>query len=361
MTKTDFNDTPRSRLYTVESLSQEKVSEAGWDRLVSGLNGSFIHSFAWSRYMTKESRQRPRYLVIRDGGRAVAADWYVIQGKSLGPAKLLKYFSMETLPCYDPEAISEEDVFRKVYSFAERERCVAFSFGNSAYEPTLFPERSSIKEKITFSIDLRMPVEALTKDLHERHRSRIRKGEKSALEVRCFNADEARSLAGPLQELFAYTFRKHSSIGKESGMMDMDSFLNVMHTSAASGNIMLFAAFFEEEPVSCYISAGFNENAAFLYGASNAKGYELNASYLVIWKMIEHFRNRNYRSLSLGEVPKRAEDPGDLDHGLFRFKYGFSKKTGKVFSGSVVLRPAVFAAVAVIKRLRGAVAGRPAL
>lgn len=358
MGKTNCTSIDRTRTYTVESLDHGKISEAGWDGIVAGLNGDFTHSYAWSCYMSKELRQAPRYLIIRHAGRAAAAGWYVISGKSIGPARFLKSFSMETLPCHDSEAISEQDVFREVYSFAERERCVTFSFGNSAYGQTVFPAGSSINEKITFPIDLRKPAEALMKDFHERHRARIRKAEKSALRARCVSADEARALAGLLQGLFEYTFTRQTSTGKEPGRIGITSFQNIISELAVRRNVLIFAAFLENEPVCCYIAAVFNGNAKLLYGASNAKGYELNASFLVLWRMIEHFREHHYRSLSLGEVPRRSEDPKDLDHGLYRYKLGFSKKTDVLRAGMIIMRPAAYAVMAVVKNLQVAIGNR---
>lgn len=353
----------RDRARTVRSdrslvmLPDAGLDEAKWDNIVKTLHGSFLHSFAWSRYIAGPQRN-PAYFVIKSCGEIVAAGWYLMCGKTIGPIRIIKQLYLETLPCYGPDKISGADVFQEVQFMAERKMCASFSFGNSTQEYGLENAKDAIHEKIGFYIDLRQAREELYSNLLEKHRKKIQKAAKSALVVKYFTDEGVFALSRELGGLFEYTFCKHLSAGKERHRQELCSITDIIRALLLTGNAVIFVAFFENVPVSCYIVSTFDRQAHNIYGASNAKGYELNASFLLIWRIIEYLKKRDYLVLHLGEVSKSSENESDPDHGLYRHKSEFGAKTRVLYSGSVVLSPITETILTVVRKWKAAAFAR---
>ena len=342
---------------TLVMLTGAGLDEAKWDNIVKTLHGSFLHSFAWSRYIAGP-HGNPAYFVIQNSGETVAAGWYIMCGKTIGPIKIIKQLQMETLPCYDPDKISGADVFREVQFMAERKMCASFSFGNSSQEYGIENMQDTINEKISFYVDLQHTVKELYSNLQEKHRKKIQKAAKSALVVKYFTNERDFALSRELGDMFEYTFCKHLSAGKERHRQELCSITDITRELLLAGNAVIFVAFFENVPVSCYIVSTFDRQAYNIYGASNAKGYELNASFLLIWRIIEYFKERDYLVLNLGEVFKSSENESDLNHGLYRHKSGFGAKTRVLYSGSVVLSPITDTILKVVRKWKAAASAR---
>lgn len=342
---------------TLVMLTGAELDEAKWDGIVKTLHGSFLHSFAWSRYIAG-LQGNPAYFVIKSSGETVAAGWYIICGKTIGPIKIIKQLHMETLPCYDPDKISGADVFREVQFMAERKMCVSFSFGYSSQEYRIANVQSTINEKISFYVDLQHAVEELYSNLQEKHRKKIQKAAKSALAVKYFKDERSFALSRELGGMFEYTFCKHLSVGKKRHRQELCSITDIIRELLLTGNAVIFVAFFENVPVSCYIVSTFNRQAYNIYGASNAKGYELNASFLLIWRIIEYLKERDYLVLNLGEVSKSSENASDLNHGLYRHKSGFGAQTRVLYNGSMVLSPITDTILTVVRKWKAAASAR---
>jgi hypothetical protein len=164
--------------------------------------------------------------------------------------------------------------------------------------------------------------------------------------------------------MYQYTYEKHVSTGKDRGQPKENCIREAVACLVTPGHAVLFAALLGNEPVSFNIVSIFNGKAQGIFQASSEKGYALSASYLLNRKKIEYFKERGYRSFSIGEVPREAENAADPDHGLYQYKSGYAGNTKILYSGSLVLRPAAHAAFGMIKRgksaaqrIRGLVAG----
>ena len=334
-------------------LQEPELSASGWDRMVAELSGNFLHGFAWSRFIAKK-RATPHYVVIQAAGRPIAAAWYLLSGKKAGPLNLITHMHLETLPCFDPRYISASAVFRELQAHAKRECCITLSFGNSAQDhlPAGIPCR--LNEKINFAIDLRPGTATLLANLHEKHRSRVRKAARTGVRVAVYDSGDALSLVDNLNTMFLHSLSRHLSAGKERDPREETPMTDVVTELVAAGHAVLFVAFFENVPVSCYAAATFNNEAHLLYGASSGKGYELNASFAAVWRMVEYFKERGHRAMSLGSVVRTAENSTDPDHGLYRFKAGFGGEATVLCSGTLVLRPGLAAVLAGFGRMKAA-------
>jgi hypothetical protein len=312
--------------------------ESEWEGIVKALNGNFLHSMAWSRYIAGPHHE-PSYFLIQRSGRTIAAGWYILFAKTVGLIRNVKHFKMENLPCYDPEQISASDVFREVCSLASREKCLSFDFGNSSGEYRLPGVKDSLQEKISFSLDLQKPLEEIYAHFNVKHRKKIRRAEHSGLRINTVRDSAAYALADELEGLFDYCYRRHCTLGKARGRHRPSIITDIVHDLVLTGNAIIFVASFNNIPVSCYIVSTFNRQASNLFGASNAMGYELNASFLLVWKIIEYLKEHDYLVLNIGAVPASSKEETDRDHGLYRHKKGFGAQTSVLRSGTVILHP----------------------
>lgn len=340
------------RFADYEPILQTDVNGPAWDQVVCSLGGNFMHSFAWSGYIST-SLGKPLFFTVNRAGGTVAAGWYTLSGKRVGTRIIMKQVQMETLPCFDPEKVKPREVFHAVQKLAAREKCVAFSFGNSEPEYAGLLADCHVAEKISFSIDLTDPIETICARFHAQHRKRIRRAVRSGLRVEAFTGD-APAWVDSLDAMYQYTHDKHVSTGKNRNQPKEHCIRDAVSCLVTPGHAVLFAALLGNEPVSFNIVSVFNGKAQGIFQASSEKGYALSASYLLNRQKIEYFKERGYRSFSIGEVPRGAENSADPDHGLYLYKSGYAGKTKIMCSGSLVLRRAAHAAFSMIKRGKSA-------
>ena len=94
----------------------------------------------------------------------------------------------------------------------------------------------------------------------------------------------------------------------------------------------------------------YNGQCYYLHGGSSSKGFELGASYLLFWEIIQDLKYNHFNLFNLGGVPKEAENGESLSHGLFRFKRGFGTRIIACMGGTKVLNPLKNKIYKVIKR-----------
>jgi hypothetical protein len=342
----------------VEIYDDRSMDASIWNDLIKRLNGHFVHTYEWSQCMSRINRTACRYLLIRKHGVPAAAGWYTTAGKKIGPFIINKHLGMEALPCYDRATISPQETFDEILSTARKERSIGIFFGNSPQEFLPVDGRCSIDKKINFTLDLDQPLNALHANLKGSFRRKLRKTAAHDIRITCFNKDDDLTMSGMLHTLFEHTISRHISLGKERHEQEVSFMLDCILDLVRSGNAVLFIASRENAPLSCILVSTFNGHAVYLFGASSPQGYQLNASYKIMWTIVEYLKANGFRTFSLGEVPAKAQDEKDLDHGLYRFKSEFGGQRTELISGTVIIRPVTYEIMSVIKRLKNSLETR---
>ena len=91
-------------------------------------------------------------------------------------------------------------------------------------------------------------------------------------------------------------------------------FFKIMHENIIKDGYGFIAlGFWEKEVVAAQLYLNTGSNSIYKYGASNKKGIDLSASYLVMWESINFLKNSGAESLSLGRTVS-------TNHGLLQFK-----------------------------------------
>ena len=320
--------------------------------LIKRLNGHFVHTYEWSQCMSRNNRTACKYLLIRKHGKPAAAGWYTTTGKKIGPFIVNKHMEMEALPCYDRAAISAQETFDEILSAARRERSLGISFGNSSQDFIPSGARCSIDGKINFTLDLDQPLDALQANLKGSFRRKLRKAATHDIRIKYLKNEDDLTMSGVLHTMFEHTIFRHISLGKERYEQEVSFMLDTIRDLVRSGKVVMFIAFREDAPLSCILVSTFNGQAVYLFGASSPQGYQLNASYKIMWTIVEYLKANGFRTFSLGEVPARAQEEKDRDHGLYRFKSEFGGLHTELISGTVIIRPIIYGFMSVIKRIK---------
>lgn len=294
-----------------------------------------------------------KYVVLAKEREAAAAGWYAVSAKKIGPFSLYRRIDMEALPCYAAGRIEPEEIVHEVLALAARERAVELAFGNSTpdYLPAL-GQHAVVQEKITFVLDLGLDRDTLLAGMKDNVRRKIRKAGAGGIRVECVSAGAGDGLLDALPRLFEHTIARHIGLGKQRKREESPFVRDTVRQLVAAGKAMVLLAFARDEPLSCAVLSTYNRRSDYLFGASSRRGYELNASSLILWTAVERLQRLGYRSFGLGEVPARACNPGDTDHGLYRFKKDFGGTASTAVSGSIVLSPLRHRALSALKRIR---------
>ena len=337
----------------VEIFDDRSMNAPIWNDLIKKLNGHFVHTYEWSKCISRNNRKACRYLLIRKHGKPAAAGWYTTTGKKIGPFIVNKHLEMEALPCYDAATISAQETFDEILSAAKRERSLGISFGNSPQDFLPSGARCSVDGKINFTLDLDQPLDALQAGLKGSFRRKLRKAAAHDIRIKYLKKeDDDLTMSGMLHTLFEHTISRHISLGKERHEQEVSFMLDTIRDLVRSGNAVMFIASREDAPLSCILVSTFNGQAVYLFGASSPQGYQLNSSYKIMWNIVEYLKTNGFRRFSLGEVPARAQDEKDRDHGLYRFKNEFGGLRTELISGTVIIRPVIYGFMSITKRLR---------
>ena len=194
----------------------------------------------------------------------------------------------------------------------------------------------NIEHNATFLLPLQESSEAQWKLVESKQRNIVRKGEKNGVEVRALIGEEAIAELPTLQLLREQT-QQHAIKKNANASMLLKSdnfFANLLrHTDAT-----LFIGSVEGKPATVAVMIVSGETAYYYSGGSD---YELNrqtgSSAYVIWRAIEHYREReDVKYMDLGGVPVKPE-PTHPAYGVYAFKRSFGGEYMEFDAGTIVI------------------------
>jgi hypothetical protein len=168
----------------------------------------------------------------------------------------------------------------------------------------------------TLRLDLTPSLEDLRKNLVPRWRTSLNKAEKNGLSL----------VEGTDAGLFGTFMRlARECEEKKNFHSEMDyEVLRVAQMGLPDPMKMRFMfCLHQGEPVCVSAFSAIGETGIYILGATGEKGYGLNASYLLQWRMIERLKETGVRYYDLGGI-----DP-DNNPGVYRFKAGVVGKSGQ--------------------------------
>ena len=176
-----------------------------------------------------------------------------------------------------------------------------------------FPLAKKYKEH--FIVDLQSPISDY---LPRNHKYNIRKATQVLTVKQC---DVTKSAIDEWVELYAHLTARHNIQGITQ--FSRNAFIKQFKVPG----FVLFKAQYQEQTIGMLSWYIMNHHGYAHLCACNQLGYELGASFALIWHSIKYFSSK-VRWLDIGAGPDKPKDCGQ---GLVQFKRGWSSKTLPVF------------------------------
>ncbi len=190
----------------------------------------------------------------------------------------------------------------------------------------LFPDRH-MKLKSHFIADLSRDVESF---VSSGHRYKARRALKK-LDI-VHEEDKAACLPG-WKDLYDGLIRRHNIHGPS--LFSAVSFARQF----AMEEMHLFTAREGDDIVAMHLWLEQDNRVYYHLGASAPRGYQLRATYAIVWEALRFFKAKGCTHASLGGVAGNADDPAN---GLAQFKRGFSTGNLPSMLCGKVMNPRVY-------------------
>ena len=181
-------------------------------------------------------------------------------------------------------------------------------FKNPALQTAGFQICVDHRPRETFILDLENPLAQILKNIDSKWRNDLRRAERSNIEV-------TRSTASTDFDRFETLFIDLLRAKGFSTRHGVDFFKRVQD-DATTEKLIVHLAWSDGEVVSGHVGSFLGDTAIYLLGATNSKGREIRASYLLQWAAIEYAKM----------VGNRFYDLGGIDQGSNPDVYRFKKR-----------------------------------
>ena len=111
--------------------------------------------------------------------------------------------------------------------------------------------------------------------------------------------------------------------GEDYSVATKNAAESIFDSYLATGHARLFLASDDQGPVSGILLHTNSTNAYYTMSGCAARGFEINAQTVNVWRAIEALHSDGFTTLNMGGVKAEAADPSNIGHGLYRFKKSF--------------------------------------
>ncbi|MCA8941282.1 MAG: GNAT family N-acetyltransferase [Planctomycetes bacterium] len=276
----------------------------------------------------------PRYLTLRVDGETDAVGVAYLSRSRLrfwrAPAARL-----DVLPtCVDatPRTTADERA-AAIVELARREGWGSLaieSLGGPTPPPDLARLGFTVRDRFEFTIDLEPDDETRWQAIKSSHRRKIRKAEKSGVQVQ--DADDP---AACLHQLQTFTAERRRAQGESMDCPPLARYRLLCDTLGDDGTTLV--GLIDGQVVSAMLVARRGRHTYYLNGGTNDAGLAANAASSVFWEATRKLHADGAATLNLGGTPADAADPGSPAHGLYRFKLGWGTTPAACRSGTLAL------------------------
>ncbi len=191
---------------------------------------------------------------------------------------------------------------------------------------TLFPDRH-VKLKSHFVADLSRDMEGFVSSGH-RYKAR-----RALKQVTVDHVVQKETALANWNHLYGQLIQRHRISG--AALFSPASFARQL----AMEEMHLFTAREGEEIVAMHLWLEQDNRVHYHLGASSPRGYQLRATYAIVWEALRFFKERGCTHAALGGVAGSADDPAN---GLAQFKRGFSTGNLPSMLCGKVMNPRVY-------------------
>jgi lipid II:glycine glycyltransferase (peptidoglycan interpeptide bridge formation enzyme) len=188
-------------------------------------------------------------------------------------------------------------------------------FQIAGFKLTPFPKDSVDITTRTILVDLSKPLDQLRQGLKPRWRTELNRAQRNKLEIRQGTDD---NIVSDLVQLY----HQMRSIKGFVDFANISDYVKIQKDLPPELKMMVTLCEHKNKPISGALTSPTGQAARAIFWATNEKGRELRASYLLQWKILEWLKNQNIMTYDLGGI-----NP-EVNPGPYRFKAGLSGKNG---------------------------------
>ncbi len=321
-----MSDTPGMKSIEMHdySVQVDRTSESEWSALLDQFDDASLYQ-TWAYGAVRWGDSRVSRLVLRRRGEPVAmAQVLVLRPLPLrlgmaqlrwGPVCERKGSKLDlevveaTMAALHREYVQEQGLLLRVMPHARLDsaQAAAFRHAHGKFTEEEFRAGESYR---TMLVDLTPPLEIIRKRLDQKWRNQLNRAEKNGLTV-----TEDDGVAG-----FAVFFTLYEQMlaRKRFGSSDVSHFRHLQERLSANHRMRVFICLNQDEPVAATIASAIGCTGVYLLGATNEKGMQCKAAYLLQWRMIQWLQERGASSYDLGGVNPESNP------GVYHFKKGIS-------------------------------------
>ena len=178
-----------------------------------------------------------------------------------------------------------------------------------------FKRNSSVRPYRTFLLDLSPSLDDLRKNLVPRWRTSLNRAERNRLSV-------VEGTNNELVSVFIRIEKECRKIKKFTTNMNYEAYRRIQNDLPEPLKMRFMVCEAQGEPVCVSAYSAIGDTGVYTLGATGEKGYGLNASYLLQWRMIQRLKESGVRYYDLGPFNPQ------LNPGVYRFKRGLAGKKG---------------------------------
>jgi len=159
----------------------------------------------------------------------------------------------------------------------------------------------------TMVVDLERSESEIRTGLHQKWRNCLNRSEKNHLNI----------IKGTDTTIFQKFNKLYMELRERKNFdvdLEPDFYEKVQQELENTEKFVVHVAEFEGKPVAAHVGSYLGDTAVYLLGASNIKGNDMNASYLLQWHVMNYAKEKGCRWYDLGGI-----DP-DNNPDVFRFK-----------------------------------------
>ncbi len=326
-----------------------------WDERLKAAGGTIFHSTAWAAYVLAEQPDNsPIFLTgTASAGdvRAMALAFHSQSQRRL-LAAVTGRVQLDSRPTCADEA-SERAMLDHVERVARDLGAVELSVGSFA-APDRVPSLESLgytpTRRLEFEVHLQQADDALLRGMDVRRRQKIRKAQKSGVEIRSLDGDAGlyrfRELQTASSERIVQRGGPQIGFAGEPGDDPVRVLLD-------RGVAQLVGAFVDDDCVSAALFTHFGGLVYYAMSGHDARGFASQAPTQLLWETMRRYREAGITRFNLGGCGEDATREESPEHGVFMYKKSFGGACLNCTTGTRVLRPHMRRALDVIRGFHG--------
>jgi len=314
-------------------IYEEPILDQKWDEFLEGeFNGHHVQSSLWGQLKTKFGMKVFRIIVEDDGSIIGGAQ---ILSRPLPIFGNIGYISRGPIAASGREEVVEL-IFDKIEELARERNLLVLSIEPPTNEELYMKQLRErdfrfsnfyIIPPTTVLVDLHQHQDAILAQMRSKTRYNIRYALRDDIEIKVRDGSEDDL---PL----LYSWMEAAAKRDSYYYSTLDYYQEAWHQFEPSGNLKLFMAYYQDQPIAGIIVIAFGDWAVYKWGASSGEHLNAKPNQLLHWHAIQWSQGIGCRYYDLGgitpvvaEAIKNGEKlPQIKGAGIARFKLGFGER-----------------------------------